>query len=764
MTSTHSDSVYERLRAASAGNKFSYSQTAAVSGVVTSAIVTNKLSRSEDQTSLHNSLGRRTEIENNSDRRFLSRYANAIRELRHTPGTNSNGSMIDNPLPTSSTMSTIEENKSLSGAKPRTSNFPAYNRKSNDTYVSKLSDLEFEETQEQPVNYSLKFVEPKTEEKQESCKNNLDRNYPGPFDNPATTSTKNNLKMNVVYGDYAETDLDQPTDYSLKYADEEEDDKDEYYESTVPHISSEDSTKTYCTEGTPYNFSTATSMSDLLVEEKPVPKSDLKEDKKIETKEIDSKIASGVMSPEKPIQYFEEGTPVCFSRVSSLSSLNSVPQMTTTNTLKVIKPEPKELDKEIKLKEEKEIVKAVTFVEYQQETPLMFSRCSSLGSLSSFDQHSMHDDRSSVVSDFSRLTSGMVSPSELPDSPTQTVPASPRHPMTRLPNRPITTGASQSPQSPGPTTSTANPSSSNAPNLLPQAKRSVFEDQISSFKEEDAPFSCATSLSSLTIDDDPKPTRISFRKEKEEGYEKQDVEKECSELAPVSEEEENDEDMLAACINIGKQSSNIKRITQPSTSVVTRIPRVTGIPKIIKAISPPTKDPFDFNDTLQTYCTEGTPANISHAGSHSDLSILSFPSELGAPAALATIPLEEREESNLDESADINLNISDSSSNISGDNDNMLAECIQSGMPKSRQLSVRRVFEQSSPVASRPTPAAPFLTTAIKSVPLPVTTDEIRPFDVEGTPFTVSRGSSLSDLTIHSIDDNQVTRAGLIKR
>lgn len=45
---------------------------------------------------------------------------------------------------------------------------------------------------------------------------------------------------------YAETDLDQPTDYSLRYA---EDDTEK--------------PQTYCTEGTPYNFSTATSLSDL---------------------------------------------------------------------------------------------------------------------------------------------------------------------------------------------------------------------------------------------------------------------------------------------------------------------------------------------------------------------------------------------------------------------------------------------------------------------------------------------------------------------
>jgi hypothetical protein len=30
----------------------------------------------------------------------------------------------------------------------------------------------------------------------------------------------------------------------------------------------------------------------------------------------------------------------------------------------------------------------------------MFSRCSSLCSLSSIEQHSIHDDRSSVISDF----------------------------------------------------------------------------------------------------------------------------------------------------------------------------------------------------------------------------------------------------------------------------------------------------------------------------------------------------------------------------
>jgi len=62
---------------------------------------------------------------------------------------------------------------------------------------------------------------------------------------------------------------------------------------------------------------------------------------------------------------------------------------------------------------------------YAEETPLMFSRASSLASLSSFGQQSIVDDRSSIISDFSRLTSGALSPSEIPDSSSQMVSASP---------------------------------------------------------------------------------------------------------------------------------------------------------------------------------------------------------------------------------------------------------------------------------------------------------------------------------------------------
>lgn len=78
------------------------------------------------------------------------------------------------------------------------------------------------------------------------------------------------------------------------------------------------------------------------------------------------------------------------------------------------------------------------------------------------------------------MASGIISPdSEIPDSPTQIVAHSPR----RLP------GASVS-----------------FPCTPPNPLRSVFEDNVNMFGVENTPaqFSCATSLSNLSLDDEPK--------------------------------------------------------------------------------------------------------------------------------------------------------------------------------------------------------------------------------------------------------------------
>ncbi|XP_060066041.1 adenomatous polyposis coli protein-like [Ylistrum balloti] len=160
--------------------------------------------------------------------------------------------------------------------------------------------------------------------------------------------------------------------------------------------------------------------------------------------------------------YCEEGTPICFSRVSSLSSLHSTEAqdkvgtealnrqlgLTSINENENNKTSNREMspgdrrvsagkytplmgrqkllsDSDAQSSEYEKEHKTVTFDDHHhvEETPLMFSRCSSLGSLSSFDAQSVH---SSVVSEYSRRASEVVSPSELPDSPSETMPPSPR--------------------------------------------------------------------------------------------------------------------------------------------------------------------------------------------------------------------------------------------------------------------------------------------------------------------------------------------------
>ncbi|GLH14629.1 Uncharacterized protein GBIM_18977 [Gryllus bimaculatus] len=844
-----------------------------------------------------------------------------------SPAKQNKNLLYDNPCPVNqrSAFSPLVGSP-FSGSSSRTQyqqgqNSSAYTR-------NKYSDLGFEETesQEQPVDYSLKYVEhpvnthndvegakaplqsertsgsepafsnvPRSKQNQ----NDLGQGYTYKNQVPNSVGVTNkNMKMNVVYGDYAETDLDQPTDYSLKYPEEEEEEEDgyqkngtierperTYYESTDPLH--EDTLKTYCTEGTPYetpyNFSTATSMSDLHVEPPTPHEEDIKEEdevggdsvveeegavgkRKEEIEQVDTEkaaieaeekkgkeendnfsngcldkepqmkslpptaprppvkglqsgLSSGLMSPEKPVQYCEEGTPGCFSRVSSLSSLHSGVGISTESQDHSgpcsppsqlpgpgQSPEQPPNNKNIasegaeELKEEprtdREAGKVVTFGgadHYAEETPLMFSRCSSLGSLSSFEQHSIHDDRSSVVSDFSRRTSGIVSPSELPDSPTQTVPPSPRH---------------QSKQSGPPVEFTSRLSGdSGAVRSTPLAPRhqagsssgmkaSVFEDDVATFKEESTPveFSRTTSLSSLTIDDEPKICNDAVLKEgvlkpqarpaavvvahrsgpvagcssssTEDGMEKQDMEKEkreladCCELAPVSEgEEENDEDMLAACISIGMQNSRQRQSQQSSSGIkvplrgqsiarhyphsgpLNRGGRPSGIPiktpsnnmprlhRINRQPEPTRTSTKSMTfvevpgggvceDALRTYHTEGTPANISHAGSHSDLSVLSLPgddheTEVSNGSLIKAPPSQEkagREEAGAapgeKEEGEVELcdqeerpELSDDSSNFSGDGDNILAECIQSGMPKARPQSTRRILPQPGCIA-----------------------------------------------------------------
>lgn len=176
-------------------------------------------------------------------------------------------------------------------------------------------------------------------------------------------------------------------------------------------------------------------------------------------------------------KYSVENTPICFSRCSSLSSLSSGDgmldaqsdnEMESDSSLEIIEVEDEELvkkseedetledltDSQLLLtdsksfpsketvaismacpaKREKVFLRAVSPAiledqspsssseHYIHETPLVMSRCSSVSSLSSFESPSIV---SSIQSDpCSEMIDGTISPSDLPDSPGQTMPPS----------------------------------------------------------------------------------------------------------------------------------------------------------------------------------------------------------------------------------------------------------------------------------------------------------------------------------------------------
>ncbi|XP_034234963.1 adenomatous polyposis coli protein-like isoform X3 [Thrips palmi] len=653
----------------------------------------------------------------------------------------------------------------------------------------------------------------------------------------AKAESKNGNKETVVYGDYAETDLDQPTDYSLQYGEEDDELSDSFEAQEIPISIHEDSVKMYCTEGTPYetpyNFSTATSLSDLRIEppvkeendkelkaEEEGTSLDLKELSAPEIKtddpkilEVDNVVESGSISPvEKPVQFCDEGTPgVCMSRFDSLNSLDKIEQVVDEIDGKVVESTDKPADKcesnagaatppgtpprhqenqgQSQHQEASKIPKMNSDHHYAEETPLMFSRASSLGSLSSYEQQSILDDRSSVVSEFSRLTSGVVSPSELPDSPSQLVPASPRHPKAPVEFTNRLSDAGSSPLRVPPARFTGSTRPLAHPIVDKAAGNSVFEDEMADYKVEDTPleFSRATSLSSLSIDDEPRdvkdgPSRSGRSSmSRDEGMEKTDVEKELALVSEGEENEDEDEDILADCINIGMQNSRSKQslsnsqpkllassqqnaakplsLRQPmaagatgpgvprrptaipkargipvSTGIPVKIPVMTrkagagaGAPSLTvtpgasssrgaspataryaapaRSHSAPGKQPNESNgvceDSMYRYCTEGTPANISHAGSHSDLSVLSFPNEGD-------------EELHLDHTG---TELSDDSSTFSGDNEGILAECIQSGMPKAKSDSVSSLPHSSNAGAASKRASVPNTSMAARRVP-----------------------------------------------
>lgn len=106
----------------------------------------------------------------------------------------------------------------------------------------------------------------------------------------------------------------------------------------------------------------------------------------------------------------------------------------------------------------------------------------------------------------------------------------------------------------------------------------------------------------------------------------------------------------------------------PAASSETPAPAAKPTKTAMEAVAAP--------DTVHIYCTEDTPADISPVGSQSNLSALSMPS--------VQEDVERIEEAK--STAECNRNdLSDESSNLSGDDEKILDACIQSGIPKVRR-------------------------------------------------------------------------------
>lgn len=333
--------------------------------------------------------------------------------------------------------------------------------RSHETNEISYTSLNYEED-DQPVNYSLKYTEVvKTAASSSSAADVVSRSVSkssvGQMESSEVTTT---VKKALVLSAYRETDLEepteQPTDFSLRYGDPDDDEED--YDAS-------DTMQTYCMEGTPYETPFTRSSAASLTDLREAGKSSSNKPMKREEEEEDQEDQEGGQTPpprgsSKTVTFNEES-----SNGGGVGTNNST-------------------------------------VNFAEQTPLMFSRSSSMASLDSLDQldgqgnsHQQHDE-GSVLSEFSRLTSRAVSPSDLPDSPGQTMPSSPRHQRSLNGKKPLTPPPREQQQQPDTITTKQ------------QQQADVFEDSTNAFGIEEGQTPAfgtraASPLSQLSFDDEP---------------------------------------------------------------------------------------------------------------------------------------------------------------------------------------------------------------------------------------------------------------------
>ncbi|NXG44450.1 APC protein, partial [Psilopogon haemacephalus] len=381
---------------------------------------------------------------------------------------------------------------------------------------------------------------------------------------------------------------------------------------------------------------------------------------------------------------------------------------------------------------------------YVQETPLMFSRCTSVSSLDSFESRSI---ASSVQSEpCSGMVSGIISPSDLPDSPGQTMPPSrsktppPVHGAQVKRDVPKGKVPSAEKREPGPRQAAVNAAVQRV-QVLPDT------DTLLHFATESTPdgFSCSSSLSALSLDEPFIQKDVELRimppvHENEHGNEaepeqsddtKDDQEKKaekCTEAEKdILDDSDDDDDIeiLEACIISAMPTKSSRKAKKPSQASAQKIPpsvvrKPSQLPvyKLLPSQSRlqsqkhVTFTPGD--DMPRVYCVEGTPINFSTATSLSDLTIESPPSELANVDSVGTgtesgefekrdtIPTEGRstDDSQRANSSTVTPPSLDDDKTEEGD---ILAECINSAMPKGKShkpFRVKKIMDQIQQASS----------------------------------------------------------------
>lgn len=382
---------------------------------------------------------------------------------------------------------------------------------------------------------------------------------------------------------------------------------------------------------------------------------------------------------------------------------------------------------------------------YLQETPLMFSRCTSVSSLDSFESRSI---ASSVQSEpCSGMVSGIISPSDLPDSPGQTMP----------PSRSKTPPPAQTPQVKREASKTkalnsekreSGPRQTAVNTAVQRVQVLQDADTLLHFATESTPdgFSCSSSLSALSLDEpfiqkdvelrimppvhendhgnDTEPEQPSDTKNNQEKEAEKPTETE-KDILDAS--DDDDIDILEECIISAMPTKSSRKAKKPSQITASKIPPPVArkpsqlpvyklLPSQSRLNSQKHVSFTPGDDMPRVYCVEGTPINFSTATSLSDLTIESPPNELAnteSGTGMESAELEKRDtiptEGRSTDDAQRGKGSTGTTVGLDDDKaeegDDILAECINSAMPKGKShkpFRVKKIMDQIQHASTSP--------------------------------------------------------------